>query len=131
LSFNSVGYLILTLAKIQSHCLIDQCKDPLINAWELLQQELRLQSYWLKPVRHNKVKWISIFPPIPATFLLRVAKGKQLGRNNLRLRHFTNTQLIRIFYVHNAPYLSTKLQHQLYIGKQILEQKNPSGWIVK
>jgi hypothetical protein len=39
LSFNSVGYLILTLAKIQSHCLIDQCKDPLINACEVLLQQ--------------------------------------------------------------------------------------------
>jgi hypothetical protein len=39
-----------------------------------------ITPYWLKPVRHNKVKWISIFPPIPsATFLLRVAKVSSLS----------------------------------------------------
>jgi hypothetical protein len=76
LSFNSVGYLILTLAKI--HPSLINVKDPLINACEAITAaRVALQFLLLKPVRHNKVKWISIFPPIPATFLLRVA-GKQL-----------------------------------------------------
>jgi hypothetical protein len=61
-------------------------KDPLINACEAITAaRVAITTYWLKPVRHNG-KMDFHFSTNSCNVLLRVAKGKQLDRNNLRLR---------------------------------------------